>query len=301
VWVPSLNKVLELFGTSTSSKGRRNWSRLAAKRQCPYLQRLCLKNRKSSPDILIGTCTVSYGKASAPVIICPHRLLQRRQIFTDCLHLLTLHEPGNHLHIIPEIGVPGGSVDYFLASVAKGKIKDFVGIELQTVDTTGTVWPERQRFLDSVGVPVSSSDKECRDSFGMNWKMTAKTILVQLHHKVETFEHINKKLALVLQDHLLAYMQRNFVFDHMNEPTRQGDSMHFHAYALSEERDGNWKMELSKRFSTDANGVGKAMGLQTSAKVELETIISQLEAKMSRRTRFEFGPITDVNPTTEPS
>jgi hypothetical protein len=35
-------------------------------------------------------------------------------------HLLTQHEPGNELHIIPEISVPGGSVDYVLASVKSG-------------------------------------------------------------------------------------------------------------------------------------------------------------------------------------
>jgi len=212
-----------------------------------------------------------------------------------------LHEPGNELHIIPEISLPGGSVDYFLVSVAKKKIRDFVGIELQTVDTTGTVWPERQRFLDSVGIAVPKADKTCADSFGMNWKMTAKTILVQLHHKVETFEHINKKLVLVVQDHLLAYMQKSFVFDHMSEPPRKGDSMHFHAYTLTHEESGNWRMELARRLSTDAIGVGRAMGLQISAKVELETIITQLEAKMSDQTRFDFGPITNISPKTEPS
>ncbi len=70
-----------------------------------------------------------------------------RQIFIDCLHLLTLHEPGNELHIVPEISIPGGNVDYFLVSVRNKEIKDFVGIELQTLDTTGTIWPERQRFV----------------------------------------------------------------------------------------------------------------------------------------------------------
>jgi len=87
---------------------------------------------------LIGTCTVNYGKENRPIIICPHRLLERRQIFTDCIHLLTLHEPGNEFHIVP-VSIPGGSVDYFLASAHRRKVKDFVGIELQTLDTTGTV------------------------------------------------------------------------------------------------------------------------------------------------------------------
>jgi hypothetical protein len=28
---------------------------------------------------------------------------------------------------------------------------------------------------------------------GMNWKVTAKTVLVQIHHKIQTFEHASTK------------------------------------------------------------------------------------------------------------
>jgi hypothetical protein len=111
---------------------------------------------------------------------------------------------------VPEVSIPGGSVDYFLVSARKGKVKDFVGIELQTLDTTGTVWPERQRLLKKLGVPRSDKMATSKKSYGMNWKMTAKTILVQMHHKIQTFEHVHKKLVLVVQDKLLAYMSLEF-------------------------------------------------------------------------------------------
>ena len=54
--------------------------------------------------------------------------------------------------------IPGGHVDYFLVSAKDKKVKDFIGIELQTMDTTGTVWPERQRFLDEQGIEVNEED-----------------------------------------------------------------------------------------------------------------------------------------------
>jgi hypothetical protein len=73
---------------------------------------------------------MSYGKRPEPTMICPFRLLERSQIFTDCIHLLTLHEPGNELRIIGELAAPGGSIDYCLISVRDGKPRDFVGIEL---------------------------------------------------------------------------------------------------------------------------------------------------------------------------
>jgi hypothetical protein len=294
-----MSKVVELFGLSTSSK--HDWKQVVEAKWCPFLNRLCLKNRKSSPEVLIGSCTVSYGKENRAIIICPHRLLERRQIFTDCLHLLTLHEPGNEFHIISEVSIPGGSVDYFLASVRNGKVKDFVGIELQTLDTTGTVWPERQRFLHEVGLPVPKEDIDCDDTFGMNWKMTAKTILVQLHHKVETFESIHKHLVLIVQSPLIEYMRANFNFGHIGE-ARLGDSMHIHGYSLTLKDESDWKMDLTTRLSTDAAGVSTSLGLLANAKVELDTIIALLEEKLSDNTLFDFTkPLTDVTPATPPS
>src|SRR5215213_6034191 len=147
-----MSKVEELFGHPSSERGL-NWNRIVNEQQCIYLNKKCYKVRKSNPEISIGTCTVCYGVENEPVIICPTRLIERRQIFIDCFHLLTNHEPGNELHIVSEVAIPGGSVDYFLVSVNAGKVRDFVGIELQTLDTTGTVFPERQRLLRELGVP----------------------------------------------------------------------------------------------------------------------------------------------------
>ncbi len=173
-----MTKIAELFAIPTRNVEGVNWHTLVESQACPYISRKCIKVRKSDPDLSIGTCSVYYGRSEDQILICPNRLLIRRQIFTDCLHLLTLHEPGNELHLIPEVSIPGGSVDYFLVSVKRGRVLDFVGIELQTLDTTGTVWPERQRFLDSVGVATDRRDVESAKRFGMNWKMTAKTILI---------------------------------------------------------------------------------------------------------------------------
>lgn len=297
-----MSRVIELFGQSTVSarlgteslfvaEGRRTpdreWAARLEEQPCPYLGRTCLKVRKSSPEISIGTCAVAYGREYRPIAICPHRLLERRQIFLDCLHLLSLHDPGNELHVVPEISVPGGSVDYCVASVRKGRVVDFVGVELQTLDTTGTVWPARQRFLRSVGVPVDDADADSRKSFGMNWKMTAKTILVQLHHKLETFEDLGKHLVLVVQDELLEYMNSNFSMGHFND-ARQADPMHFHAYELEQVADGH-SLSLRYRRSTDIAGVAAALGLQAEARMDHDELAKRIEAKLSDSTRLILG------------
>jgi Restriction endonuclease NotI len=280
-----MSKVVELFGQSVEKSGV-NWQEVVTGQQCVYLNKKCYKIRKSDPDTAIGSCTVLYGRELEPVIICPTRLIERRQIFTDCFHLLTTHEPGNELHIVSEVSIPGGSVDYFLVSAKDGKVKDFVGIELQTLDTTGTVWPERQRLLKELGIPRGDDSEDSKKSFGMNWKMTAKTILVQMHHKIHTFEHVNKKLVLVVQDKLLNYMSREFKFDHLRNPASIGDSMHFHAYRMGVQADKSYKLTMQSRLSTDTDGIGLCLGLQAEARVELELIIQALQAKISAATLF---------------
>jgi hypothetical protein len=291
-----VSKVLDLFGFDTGATQQPDWKSVVQAQQCPFVEKRCFKVRKSQPEISIGTCTVEYG--AGPVIICPLRLLERRQIFTDCLHLLTTHEPGNELHVVSEISVPGGSIDYILASVRNGKARDFVGIELQTLDTTGTVWPERQRFLAEKGFEnISKSDIENPKPFGMNWKMTAKTILVQLHHKIQTFESINKHLALIVQDRLLEYMSREFSFSHLSNP-RISDPMHFHAYSLRNTSSGH-RLELIKRLSTDTAGIATCLGLQNEARVELDVIVRLIEQKITDRTRLSINqapPPTAVAP-----
>ena len=81
-------------------------------------------------------------------------------------------------------------------------------------------------------MPRNDDSETSSKSFGMNWKMTAKTILVQMHHKIQTFEHVSKRLVLVTQDRLLEYMAREFNFGHLKNPALTGHSMHLHAYKV---------------------------------------------------------------------
>ena len=281
------SRMVELFGQPICSQPEGGWGDVVKRQNCPFLDRKCIKTRKSQPRISIGTCTVEYGKDRNPIIICPFRFLERHQVFSDCIHLLTLHEPGNEFHVVPEITVPGGSIDYVLVSARKRQVCDFVAIELQTLDTTGTVWPERQRFLASHGLKVRAGDRTSASGFGMNWKMTAKTILVQLHHKIETFEHLGKHLVLVLQDELFEYMRREFSFDHVQR-ARLGDPMHVHSYRLMK-MDASYQLELRDRWSTDANGIAACLGLQASAKIELAAIIELLQSMLSRETLLRLA------------
>lgn len=275
-----MSQIVELYGTATTNRNA-DWPAIEVHQYCPYLKRQCTKVRKSQPEQTIGSCSVMYGHRENPIMICPHRFLERGQIFMDCLHLLTRHEPGNQVHVVPEIAVPGGSVDYFLVSAKGAKVQDFVGIELQTLDTTGTIWPLRQNFLG--GVSEGGKSK----GFGMNWKMTTKTTLVQLNHKIKTFADIGKILVLVLQDDLMTYMQTAFQFDHLNKATL-GDPMHFHVYSLDQASSDSWQIGLRNRLSTDSEGIARSLGLRANPRLEIEYLIGVLETKISNSTLFRL-------------
>jgi hypothetical protein len=277
--------ILELFTISTLRTDQ-DWAELVAAQQCSYLNRKCVKIRKSEPHISIGTCSIQHGEKQArDLIICPHRFLERGQIFLDCLHLLTLHEPGNELHCISEIEIPGGNVDYFLVSLRDNRVVDFVGIEMQALDTTGSLWSARQQLLASHGLAIEK-EPGSNKSYGVNWKMTAKTTLVQLHHKIETFENLGKHLVLVLQDGLMEYMRREFNFGHI-QSAKLGDSMQFHVYSL-QERQSNYRIEMKARHSTNVAGIAASLGLQNTANVELEVIVALLQSKVSPKTLFRI-------------
>lgn len=279
------SNILELFTISTSHSFDTDWNSIVEDQYCRYLKRKCIKTRKSQPDLAIGSCSITHAiKHPQRIIICPHRFLERGQIFLDCLHLLTLHEPGYEIHLISEVEIPGGSVDYFLVSVNQKRIIDFVGIEIQALDTTGTLWSSRQRFLETTGIAVDNYNDA--GTYGINWKMTAKTTLVQLHHKVETFEGLGKHLVLVIQDQLMNYMMREFNFEETRS-ARLGDTMHFHAYELSPE-GMDYRIKLASRLSTDSGGVASSLGLRKNPNVQLETLTNLLQSKLSRETLIIF-------------
>ncbi|WP_326522219.1 NotI family restriction endonuclease [Gemmata algarum] len=216
------------------------------------------------------------------MIICTSRFLQDRTAFRDCLPLLTGHRAGNEVRIVSEVNIPGGRVDYFLVSVRDGVIEDFVGIEFQGLDTNGSVWPERQRFLHQCGVPVPPADIATRGSFGMNWKMSAKTILGQLHHKVATFDHLGKRFVLVLQDHLLDYLRGEYAFDHITGHN-PADPMQFHVYEMVKAPTG-YQIRIKQRFSTDVAGTARCLALKASMEVAMPDMLRAIARKMPQST-----------------
>ena len=267
---------LEFYGELATATDTTLLRKAIMAEQCPFIDARCIKQRKSDSSQTIGTCIAGYQ--GVPLIICPKRFLQGHQIFLDCIRFL----PRNGRYfVVPEVAVPGGNVDYFLVAQSEtGDILDYVGIEIQSLDTTATggLWEAR---VDAVKDTLKDNY-----NFGINWKMSAKTILIQMAHKAPTFEALGKKLVLVVQTEFMTYMEREFRSGHLRSADST-DAVQFHSYdcvylgnALS--------IVQGTAKSTSAQGVDQMLGLGKENLIAEEVMIAALKAKMHRA--FELRP-----------
>lgn len=269
----------EFYGRLVTPESKNRFSALFASEHCPFLERRCVKQRKSNSKQTIGSCSVGYrvGDQAKPLVICPHRFLQDQRIFLDCAQLL---EPNHRYLVVPEVTMPGGNIDYFIvAADADGEIIDYAGIEIQALDTTGSggIWNAREdlaqgRLADSY-------------SYGINWKMSAKTILVQMHHKAAAFEALNKKLVLVIQSEFYNYMVRNFRTTRL-EDAKRTNPIHFHCYDVVVLGNG-LKLSLKTRKSTDIAGVELMLGSGQEPEILASEVEDRIRAKLPKA--FELG------------
>ena len=103
-----------------------------------------------------------------------------------------------------------------------------------------------------------------------------------MHHKSETFEHLNKHLVLIIQKPLFDRMRSDFDFSHING-VRIGDPVHIHSYDFLHE-DSHFTLSLNTRISTDSAGIAECLGLKA------ETIGHHDDALLHARRRADGSP-----------
>ncbi|HEY7346903.1 MAG TPA: NotI family restriction endonuclease [Ktedonobacterales bacterium] len=264
------NHPLEFYGKRVAQETIGDFASVMAMQQCPFLGRRCVKQRKSDSNQTIGACAVGFQ--GNPLIICPHRFIARNQIFLDCFYLLTQTEPGLEYFAVPEISMPGGNIDYFLVATNGFFTLDYVGIEIQSLDTTGSggIWTAREDVRQGLLAPAYP--------YGINWRMSAKTILMQMLHKADSFQGLGKKLVLVVQTPFFNYLAREFRTDHLR-PANSEDTVHFHIYD-SVLLNSELHLALKQRKSTSAEGIAKILVLGRESEIAPQEILDRIKAKM---------------------
>ena len=190
-------KIFEFFGfdpldPSKAAKVVRD------KQDCPFVGGTCMKRFKSG--LVSGACTVK-PVTSGPVIVCPNRMYAgqytvlldvAKACFGDDVRLCHSSKDalrdGKDVQVfgkrwgkelrLPGRGKGGGYfVDWVLALVDGDRnLKEFVAIELQTMDTTGSYEAEVRSYYKGKQVAHPSTS-------GINWENVSKRILPQIIYK----------------------------------------------------------------------------------------------------------------------
>lgn len=211
------NDVVEIFGFSpidVSSNTRRYWDEA----KCPFTKKGCVKYN-SQNDLCYGVCSVTSTLGDC--IVCPNRLYAEEY---SCLKNVALDAFGDDIEImlyddyldadslygkvVVAFGKNSGkevkigsklSMDWVLALLINNELKEYVGVEVQSIDTTNNYrsnW-KAYRQLDSSFQDIPKSEH------GMNWANVQKRLIPQLIRKTSLFKkskNVKRGFYFILPD-----------------------------------------------------------------------------------------------------
>jgi hypothetical protein len=204
--------IVELFGFSPNDISAQALSSFTSK-VCPFVDKPCIKSNHDQ-TVIYGTCSVTGGVISEKkeeVIICPKRLYaDNYKIFEDLIKRVwgelplvvsgSLFDLSIKARVYDECVVAFGqnsgkeitvnstgklSMDWILQRYKKEDSNlvpiDFIGIEIQTIDTTGNY---REPFSAYSKIKSGETVHEIPDSsHGLNWANVYKRLIPQIIRK----------------------------------------------------------------------------------------------------------------------
>lgn len=216
-----------------------------AEHHCPFIDALCIKGGHDVP-IPLGTCTVTskYG----PIITCPKRFYADTYAVVDQV-AAHLFEDVTNVVKIPEVGLTRKySFDWILAKYGDGlRLLDYHGVEVQAIDITGSVRPYFEAFL------AGKDWHQISHLHGINWANVFKRMLPQILAKGAMLASYGKRLSIVIQDQLLAYIQRSERMSVQEEPNKDLANMLFFPYRLVHNIGSNtYQLELAEMLPSSS-------------------------------------------------
>lgn len=247
--------------------------------RCPFINRTCTKKFRDSS--VSGVCSVLTGAESEPVIICPNRLYgedyavlghvanlafgEGHRIIHPNEFTTVRHDGRNVVafghHFGKELRLPGQGrrgndfVDWVLARIShSGDLSDFVAVEVQTIDTTGTYYPEVVELRQG-------NNRINRSKAGLNWRNVIKRILPQIIYKGHVLRReplCSKGLFFICPSAVYSRIIENLGNNLLPYNNLQPGSITFMWYALSGPEEGAFKLHHEGTFSTTVDQIALA-------------------------------------------
>nr|ABY76238.1 EagI restriction endonuclease [Pantoea agglomerans] len=253
---------------------------------CPFLNKECIKINHDQ-TIIYGTCSVTspYGD----VIICPNRLYANdyetlhkvsRDAFGDDVPFLTysnfIKYRATYKDCIVALGKNSGkevqvgralSMDWVLVRITDGELKEYVGVEIQSIDITGNYRDAWHAYKNLK--PIDIIDNLPTSQHGLNWANVHKRLIPQIIRKGVVYSrsnYVKKGLYFILPEIVYNKFEDVIGADIPLLKTQTNKSITVHTYSLGEpaangeqrklisEREIIFDLdEFSKRFTTGPN------------------------------------------------
>jgi len=165
---------------------------------CPYIEKKCPKRSTNLGIEPYPVCSLwkNAQEERDPVrdliCVCPKRFYQvdwLKAVVENCWPF----EPPQNPVVATEVKMKGfGNVDFVIADQgADGSIGNFLSVELQAIDITGSVFPAYQALRAGDQLPK-------RPTYGFNWDNVYKRYITQLIRKGYFHHHWGTKIVAVI-------------------------------------------------------------------------------------------------------
>jgi hypothetical protein len=230
--------------------------------QCPFIKSPCLKRSKQLKDNEpYPVCTLwkrTDGDAVAVndlIFVCPKRFYA-----VDFLQEVVKHcwpgEPPKNPRVAPEVKMAGfGNVDFVIADVREdGDVDQFLSVELQAIDITGSVFPAYQAIRQG-------QDLERRPTYGFNWDNVYKRYVTQLIRKGYFHHHWKSKIVAVIPEQVYQYITGRADFIRSADVKSPQVNIIFMTYRLEDDPDrpGEFRPVLAQVEGTSHSSLQNAI------------------------------------------
>lgn len=261
----------EIFGhlhTSTSKEAgndrERHW--------CRFVDKVCYKQSRMI-RYPFGVCTAHIGDQD--IALCPRRFLDRHVVFSDIakLHFKTVSD----ILVFPEVHLPDvGSFDYVMLKhkPLSTDIEDFVVIEFQTGQTTGT--GKLVKGLKDFMAGQKMGDRSY--NFGLNTYDVWKRTFTQILNKGVILEKWNKKIVWVVQDKIYQNFEERYNLQDLDFQNK-----HSTVFALYDLKEKANKFELVPTRKVSASMDRLFDSMRNNPDIPpVETFIEKLQEKIKK-------------------
>lgn len=188
--------------------------------ECPFLKSRCIKRSTNLKDEPYPVCSLWRRPRNAEpdlIFVCPKRFYAVDFLTEVIEHCWPGEKPKNP-QFAPEVKMEDfGNVDFVIADVGDdGGVKDFLSVELQAIDITGSAFPAYQALR-------AGTDVEGKLTYNFNWDNVYKRYITQLIRKGYFHHHWKSKIVAVIPDQVYQYIRKRAAFmctaDVRDDPT----------------------------------------------------------------------------------